>query len=56
MNSLKHSPMKFNSLALANSFADKAGWVVMLGDDCRFWVVCFADAAKLERAGYEFAN
>ena len=26
----------------------------MLGEDA-YWVVCLADAAKLERAGYEWA-
>jgi hypothetical protein len=28
---------------------------VMLGDDERFWVVTPADAARLERGGYEYA-
>ena len=28
---------------------------VMLGDDCRYWVVTPADAQRLERAGYEWA-
>lgn len=28
-------------------------WLIVLGDNNKFWVVCFADAAKLERAGYE---
>jgi hypothetical protein len=29
---------------------------VMLGDDGRYWVVTPADAARLERMGYEYAN
>jgi len=29
---------------------------VMLGDDGRFWVVTPADASRLEKAGYEYAN
>jgi hypothetical protein len=29
---------------------------VMLGDDGRYWVVTPADAARLERMGYEYAG
>ena len=28
---------------------------VMLGDNGKFWVACFADAQKLQKAGYEIA-
>lgn len=27
--------------------------VVMLGDNGKFWVACFADAQKLSKMGYE---
>lgn len=29
---------------------------VILGDDMKFWVVCPADAERLYRAGYEYAE
>jgi hypothetical protein len=29
--------------------------IVILGDKCTFWVVCFADAQKLVKLGYEIA-
>lgn len=29
---------------------------VMLGDNGKFWVVCFADAQKLSKMGYEYAR
>ncbi len=29
---------------------------VILGDDCMFWVVCPADALRLIKAGYEYAQ
>jgi hypothetical protein len=48
----------FRCLGYAESFAYRAikPLRVMLGDDETFWVVCPADAARLERAGYEYAN
>jgi hypothetical protein len=47
---------KFKNLELAINFACnmKAGRV-MLGDDNRYWVVTAAEAARLEKAGYEYA-
>jgi len=54
---LRHEPIAFNSPERAKGFAgrcDCAMWVV-LGDCPTAWVVCPADAAKLERAGYEIA-
>lgn len=30
--------------------------IVMLGDNGKFWVVCFADAQKLNKMGYEIAK
>lgn len=53
---LKYQPDKFRSRELAFSCATRRGWCVMLGDDGRYWVVCLADAARLEAAGYEWAN
>ena len=52
---LKHVPEVIRDETTAFSIADrtKAG-TVMLGEGA-FWVVCLADAARLERAGYEFA-
>lgn len=30
--------------------------IVMLGDNEQFWVVCFSDAQKLSKMGYEIAQ
>jgi len=56
MSLTKNTPIKFSSLALANSFANNAikAMAVMMGDDNKFWVVTMADAARLEKAGYEW--
>ena len=53
---LKHRPLVVRDEAKAFSIAarTKAG-AVMLGEGA-FWVVCLADAARLERAGYEWAT
>lgn len=42
----------------AFSFASKCvkSHLVVLGDNGKFWVVCFADAQKLTKAGYELAK
>jgi hypothetical protein len=49
---------KFNSLALATSFADRCHkpQMVILGDDEMFWVCSLAKGEKLIRAGYESAR
>lgn len=31
----------------------KKCWVVVMGDNLKYWVVCMADASKLIAAGYE---
>lgn len=51
-------PAIFRNEALAWSFADRSlkAHMVILGDDERYWVVTFAEAAKLVRAGYELAE
>lgn len=57
MLNLKYKPSKYNSRELAFSAAARSKCdVVMLGDDGKFWVVCMADAARLEAAGFEWAN
>jgi hypothetical protein len=30
--------------------------VVMLGDNGKYWIACFADAQRLHKMGYEIAN
>ncbi|MDO8615283.1 MAG: hypothetical protein Q7T33_06050 [Dehalococcoidia bacterium] len=46
---------KFNTLGTALSFRCRCTkiWLVVLGDDDQHWVVTPADAAHLERQGYE---
>ena len=53
---LKYCPDLYRDrfLAFASAARQHAG-CVMLGLE-RYWVVCLADAAKLERAGFEFAS
>ena len=54
----KNKPAEFNSRKLAFSSLDH--YVkparVMLGDNGKYWVVSPADAARLEKAGYEYAE
>lgn len=52
---LRHMPEVIRDETVAFRIADrrKAG-AVMLGEGA-FWVVCLADAQRLERAGYEWA-
>ena len=58
---LRYEPIAFSSLERAQSYAAQCAkpmWVVLGdrdGDEATAWVVCPADAAKLERAGYELA-
>jgi hypothetical protein len=49
---------RFTSLAIANEFSNGClkPHRVILGDHPSFWVVCPADAERLLRAGYEFAE
>ncbi|AYO30613.1 hypothetical protein D2962_08245 [Biomaibacter acetigenes] len=49
---------KFKSREKAFSFANRCikSMAVMMGDDERFWVVTLTDAARLEKAGYEWAK
>jgi len=52
---LKYTPtvIRDESLAFQIGRTTKAG-AVMLGEGA-YWVVCLADAARLEAAGYEWA-
>jgi hypothetical protein len=54
---LKYCPDAFRSLRLATLCAarSRAG-AVMLGEHGTYYVVCLADAAKMEAAGYEWAK
>jgi hypothetical protein len=52
---LKYTPEVFRDEATAFSAAARTNaGTVMLGEDA-FWVVCLADAARLEKAGFEYA-
>lgn len=53
---LNHRPVVIRSHATAFNLADslKAG-AVMLGEGA-YWVVCLADAQRLEAGGYEWAD
>ena len=54
---LKYEPVAFRSRELAMSAARRCkASTVMLGENERYLVVCLADAAKMEKAGYEYAN
>lgn len=56
---LRYTPTAYNHREFAFASLERAVkpcWVVMLGDNCKYWVVCMSDAAKLERAGYEIAK
>ena len=57
-NNLKHEPGIFNSRELA--FSSLKHYVkshrVILGENEKYWVVCPADAARLEKNGYEYAE
>jgi hypothetical protein len=58
MIKLRHKIIRFKSRTLVFSSLDKMlkPHRVMLGDDGYFWIVCPADATKLEKAGYEYAE
>ena len=54
---LRHRPLIFRSLDLAgNCAARDPKAVVMMGVVGEYVVVCMADAARMERAGFEFAS
>ena len=51
-------PYKFSSWALAQSFIERCRkiYMIILGDDDKFWIVTPADAMRLEKAGYQIAR
>ena len=52
---LKYTPEVIRDEATAFRLAARAkAGTVMLGEDA-FWVVCLADAQRLEKAGFEYA-
>lgn len=53
----KSTIFRFNTIAAARSFINRANDILMmvLGENEQIWVVTPADAARLQRAGYELA-
>ncbi len=54
---LRNNIDQFSTLEGANRWANNCIklHIVMLGDNGKYWVVCFADAQKLSKMGYEIA-
>lgn len=53
---LKSSISIFSNLGSAKDslkYYVKRCWVIVLGDDSKFWVVNLSDASMLEKSGYE---
>lgn len=57
-NNLKYRPARFTNRGAAFRFAAncKKSHLVILGADQMFWVVCFADAQRLTKNGYQLAK
>lgn len=55
---LKYDPIEVTKLCSAQRIADRCIklHIVFVGLNGMFWVVCFADANKLLKMGYEVAN
>jgi hypothetical protein len=55
---LRHNPDQLSSREAAFRLANNCIklHMVVLGDNCKFWVVCFSDAQKLVKLGYEIAK
>ena len=55
---LRNEPYRFISRETAFDFSSRTVKAsrVILGSDNRFWVVCPADATRLEKLGFEYAN
>ncbi|MFR9505489.1 MAG: hypothetical protein SNI32_05345 [Rikenellaceae bacterium] len=55
---LRYKPTIMCDLKAALEWAEgcEKSQFVMLGDDCKYWVVCPADAWSLIVAGYEYAE
>jgi len=54
---LRNNIDQFSTLEGANRWANNCMklHIVMLGDNGKYWVACFADAQKLSEMGYEIA-
>jgi hypothetical protein len=54
---LRNNIDQFSNLEAANRWANNCikSHIVMLGDDGKYWVACFADAQKLHKMGYGIA-
>lgn len=54
---LRNNIDMFSSLEAAKRWANNCIklHIVMLGDNGKYWVACFADAQKLLKMGYEIA-
>jgi len=54
---LRYKPDQFTQIESAKRWADRCNKLhsVILGCNGMFWVVCFADAQRLVKAGYEIA-
>ena len=54
---LRRNINQFSTFAAASRLATNCIklHLIMQGDHGKFWVVCFADAQKLEKAGYKLA-
>ena len=54
---LRNNIGQFSTLDGANRWANNCIklHIVMLGDNGKYWVACFADAQKLSKMGYEIA-
>jgi hypothetical protein len=55
---LRHNPSIFynrNNAFNSLKHCVKSCYTVILGDCNQFWVVCYADAQRLQKMGYEIA-
>ena len=55
---LRYEPTAFSTQRNAESFAAHCTklHLIVLGDNCTFWVCIPADAAKLVKSGYEYCK
>ncbi len=52
---LKYKVTEMSTLSAAKSFSSKCvkAHAVLHGDNGKFWVACYSDAQRLQKAGYE---
>lgn len=55
---LRYSLVEMSTLEGALRYAERCikAHCVILGDNGKFWIACFADAQRLVKAGYELAE